>query len=177
MSERPRKNDLSAAGFAAAAFGRYAAPLHRFLAHRLRDPDSADDVSQEVFSRLLRMQDEELVRKPRSYLFGIAFHVVREFLARRGDDRIVFDSDAVEHSAEHPAHLDPAELEEQVNLRQQLDRALGQLPEAHRTVLLLCKRDGMTYEEAAQVSGLSVHTVEKYLVQARAKLMALAWDR
>jgi DNA-directed RNA polymerase specialized sigma24 family protein len=52
-----------------------------------------------------------------------------------------------------------------------------ELPQHYRTVILLCKRDGMTYEEAAAASGLSVHTVETYLIRAKAKLMALTWDR
>src|SRR5689334_9767467 len=107
MSDPPIKAESETTGFAASAFGRYAASLHRFLVRRLRDPDSADDVAQEVFSRVLRMEHDELVRKPRSYLFGIAFHVVREFSARQGDQRVTFDSEAVEQTAEHPPHIDP----------------------------------------------------------------------
>jgi RNA polymerase sigma-70 factor (ECF subfamily) len=55
-------------------------------------------------------------------------------------------------------------------MRDRLDRALTQLPATHQLVLLLVKRDGMSYAEAAEASGLSVHTIEKYLVEARAQL-------
>jgi RNA polymerase sigma factor (sigma-70 family) len=176
MSDRVTESECSAP-FAASVFGRYAALLHRFLVRRLKDPESADDVAQEVFSRLARLKQSDFVRKPQSYLFGIAFHVVREFHARVEHERVTYDSEVLEQLAEHPAEIERDELEARMNLRQQLEQALAQLPEAHRTVLLLCKRDGMTYEEAAKVSGLSVHTVEKYLVQARAKMIALSWDR
>jgi RNA polymerase sigma factor (sigma-70 family) len=177
MSDSKNETDRPAMPFAASAFGRYAALLHRFLVRRLKDPESANDVAQEVFSRLARIKQSEFVRKPQSYLFGIAFHVVREFRARVEQDRVTYDSEVLEQLAEHPTEVMRDELEERMNLRQQIEHALAQLPQAHRTVLLLCKRDGMTYEEAAQASGLSVHTVEKYLVQARAKMIALAWDR
>jgi DNA-directed RNA polymerase specialized sigma24 family protein len=37
-------------------------------------------------------------------------------------------------------------------------------------VLLLVKRDGMSHAEAARSAGLSVHTIEKYVGDARARL-------
>lgn len=177
MSDPTPASASPRSSFAASAFGQYAALLHRFLVRRLRDPESAGDVAQEVFSRLARLKESDFVRKPRSYLFGIAFHVVREFRAREEHERVTFDSEVLDQIAEQAPDLIADDLEARMNLRQQLDQALAQLSESHRTVLLLCKRDGMTYEEAARVSGLSVHTVEKYLVQARAQMMALAWDR
>jgi RNA polymerase sigma-70 factor (ECF subfamily) len=64
-------------------------------------------------------------------------------------------------------------MAEQIELRQRLDRALQQLPPAHQLVLLLVKRDGLSYTEAASAAGLSVHTIEKYVVEARARLRLL----
>jgi DNA-directed RNA polymerase specialized sigma24 family protein len=47
---------------------------------------------------------------------------------------------------------------------------LRKLPPTHRLVILLVKRDGLSYAEAARATGLSVHTIEKYLVEGRAML-------
>ena len=44
---------------------------------------------------------------------------------------------------------------------------MSQLPTAHQLVLLLVKRDGLSYAEAAQAAGLSIHTIEKYVVEAQ----------
>ena len=55
-------------------------------------------------------------------------------------------------------------------MRDQLNRALIKLPPTHRLVILLVKRDGLSYAEASRTTGLSVHTIEKYLVEARALL-------
>jgi RNA polymerase sigma-70 factor (ECF subfamily) len=166
----------SGSRFTAEAFRHYAADLHRFLRKRLRDPQKADDVVQEVFSRLVRVQHLELVRKPHSYLFGIAFHVIREMRLQEEQEPVSYDSAAVDDAAEHPAHVTPDELADRLNVNAQVERALARLPAIHRALVLMCKRDGMTYEEAAAATGVSVHMVEKYLVQARAKLLGMMWD-
>ena len=163
---------------ATSIFKRYRGDLHRWLTRRLRNPETADDVAQEVFIRLSRVEKLDYVRKPLAYLFGIAFHVISELQIKEEQDRMVcYDSDAVDRLSDSSQHAIPDEFVDRLNLQRQLEKAFASLPPPYQTVLLLCKRDGMSYEEAAAASGLSVHTVEKYLVRARAKLMALTWDR
>lgn len=160
----------------AEAFRHYAADLHRYLRKRLRDPQQADDVVQEVFSRLARVQQADLVRKPHSYLFGIAFHVIREMRLQEEQEPVSYDSAAVEDAAEHPSHVASDEVADRLNVKAQVERALARLPAMDRALVLMCKRDGMTYEEAAEATGISVHMVEKHLVQARVKLLSMMWD-
>jgi RNA polymerase sigma factor (sigma-70 family) len=161
---------------AAYVFRHYGVDLHRYLRKRLRDPDQAEDVMQEVFSRLLRVQQPQLVKKPHSYLFGIAFHVIREMRLKEEHEPVAFDSEAASEAAEHPLLVAPDELGDRLNVQTQLERALAALPDVHRALVLLCKRDGLTYEEASRATGISVHMVEKYLVQARSKLLGMMWD-
>jgi len=101
----------SSPALASYVFRHYAADLHRFLRKRLRDPHRADDVAQEVFSRLVRVQQPELVKKPHSYLFGIAFHVIREMRLQDEHEPVDYDSQAVEQAAEHPAEVVRDEME------------------------------------------------------------------
>jgi RNA polymerase sigma-19 factor, ECF subfamily len=160
------------------AFQKYAPALHRFLLRRIRRPQEVDDMAQEVFARLLRVENAEFVRKPASYLFGIAANVVREFRIRAEHDqeRVTFDSQMIEHLAEHPYEAQTDDMADRLSLQRQLERGLGQLPRTHRTVLLMVTRDGMTHEEAAKAAGLSVHTVEKYVTEARSRLKLMKWD-
>jgi RNA polymerase sigma-70 factor (ECF subfamily) len=125
-----------------------------------------------VFARLLRVRDADLVRNPLSYLLGIATHVVREFRQRKQHERVLYDSDLADDLCDH-SEVTVQGMADQVELRQRLDRALSQLPPAHQLVLLLVKRDGLSYTEAAGAAGLSVHTIEKYVVEARARLRVL----
>jgi RNA polymerase sigma-70 factor (ECF subfamily) len=167
--------DPSAARLALSAFRTHARELQRFLLRRVGDRHDADDLSQEVFARLMRVENAELIRNPLAYLLGIATYVVREFRQRKQHQCVIFDSDMAEAVAEE-ARDGAARTSDQVELQNWLDNALKQLPPAHQAVLLLVKRDGLSYEEAAARSGLSVHTVEKYLVEARARLRAIMKD-
>jgi RNA polymerase sigma-70 factor (ECF subfamily) len=179
MPDWDRSKTYPSARLVSAGFRQYAAELHRFLLRRLRRPQDADDLAQEVFMRFLRLSNVELVRNPQAYLFGIASHVVREFHLHAEQERehLTFDSEEAGEASENPGVLEPDELAGRLNLQQQLQRALTQLPPMHRAVLLLVKRDGLSHEEAAKAAGISFHTVEKYIVEARAKLKTMRWDR
>src|SRR5271156_1218906 len=166
ISERPESASL----LAGTAFRDHAVDLQRFLIRRVNHAQDADDLAQEVFARLLRVRDADLVRKPLAYLLGIATHVVREFRQRKQRECIVFDSEMTDNLCESPDASAAVDMADSLELRDRLDRALTQLSATHQLVLLLVKRDGMSYAEAAKASGLSVHTIEKYLVEARAQL-------
>lgn len=163
----------SAARLATSAFRDHASDLRRFLARRIGHAQDTDDLAQEVFARLLRIRDADLVRKPLAYLLGIAAHVVREFRQRKQRERVLFDSDVADELCENPENVGIEGNAEQLDLRRRLDQALAQLPATHQLVLLLVKRDGLSYAEAAKTAGLSVHTIEKYVVEARARLRGM----
>jgi RNA polymerase sigma-19 factor, ECF subfamily len=173
------KNAAKTATFAASAFQHYGNELHRFLVRRLRQPQDAEDLAQEVFMRLSRIENSEFVRQPRAYLFGVASHVVSEFRIRNAHARewVTVDSQILDHRNEHPCDLQPDELAERLNTQRQLRKALEQLPPMHLAVFLLHKRDGYSYEEIAQQLDLTVRRIETLLGEAKAQLRAMAWDR
>lgn len=54
----------------------YDRELHGFLLRRLRGrAESSEDIRQEVYLRMLRFTDAELVREPRAYLYRVARNV------------------------------------------------------------------------------------------------------
>lgn len=161
----------------AVAFRKYAAALHRYVLRRLRAPQVAPDLTQAIFERFLAIEDVELVRNPQAYLFGIASHVVSEFRMRADRDLVTYDSQIVEHIAETPEHASPDDLADRLGLQRELDHALDQLSDSHRAVLLMVKRDGLSYEEAAQATGLTVNTIATYVMEARAKIKRLLGER
>jgi RNA polymerase sigma factor (sigma-70 family) len=164
-----------AAGLTESAYRDHSAELHRFLLRRVSRAQDIDDIAQETFIRLLRVRDADLVRAPLAYLLGIASHVLSEFRQRQQNERVVFDSEMADALSEQAGNAMPMGVPDQLELQQRLEKALRKLPPTHQLVLLLVKRDGMSYTEAAQASGLSVHTIEKYVVEARGRLrVALA---
>jgi RNA polymerase sigma factor (sigma-70 family) len=169
-------HSATASQLAGRAFRDHAVEVHRFLARRVAHAHDADDLAQEVFARLLRVRDADLVRNPLSYVLGIAAHVVREFRQRKQHERVLFDSALVDDLSDNLEQAPAQGVAEQLELRERLDQALRQLPAAHQLVLLLVKRDGLSYTEAARTAGLSVHTIEKYMVEARARLRVILAD-
>jgi RNA polymerase sigma-70 factor (ECF subfamily) len=165
------------AEFVGAAFEQYHAGLHRFLMQRLRSTQNAQDLAQETYLRLLRVDNHELVRKPQAYLYRIASNLVYEFKLRERNDPVAFDSEAFERAAESSPAVSVIDSSEAVGFAQQLESVLGQLPPLYRAVFVLRKRDGMSYSEIARTLDISVHTVKKYLARAVAQCRCAHWDR
>jgi RNA polymerase sigma-70 factor (ECF subfamily) len=72
--------------------------------------------------------------------------------------------------------VNPTSGLERAELRQRIDRALGQLSHEHRTVLVLHEFEEMEYKEIARTMGCSIGTVMSRLFYARRKLAALLAD-
>jgi RNA polymerase sigma-70 factor (ECF subfamily) len=160
--------------FDATSFRTYDKQLHRYLARRLTQRQDAEDLAQEVYLRLLRVDAAKRVQKPVAYIFGIASHVVADFKSgsRSGFERL----DDCEEEPDERASA-PDDLADRLNLQQQLERAFARLPRTHAQVLIAHKHCGLSYEEVAAELGLSIHTVEKYLTQAKAVIRTMTWER
>jgi RNA polymerase sigma factor (sigma-70 family) len=160
---------------AIAAAEQYAGRLHRFLVTRLKErPQDVEDLAQQVYLRLLSLaKDGSLVRQPPAYMFTVAASVVSDFYsAQRKQEHVLYDSEAIALAANSEAGPDAlATLE----LQQELEEALEQLPPTQKAVLLMQERDGYKYKEIALKLRLSVDTVHKYVTVAKARLRTLLW--
>jgi RNA polymerase sigma-19 factor, ECF subfamily len=151
--------------------------LMRYIERRIANPDGADDLTQEVLNRALQAKSPQLIEDPIKYLYSIARHVIGDF-TKTGVDRtrVVFDSDLAESIAEHSqdavseARAAEEALSAQIDSERAVDQAIKHLPSAHRKVLLMTMRDGLTYAQAAKSLNLSLHTIKKYAHQTRAHL-------
>lgn len=150
-----------------AIFDRHFRPIHRYL-HRRVGVDLADDLAAETFivafgRRASFDQRQELARP---WLFGIAINLLRNHrraerrqlsvLARTADRR-----DVAEPFAEADERLDAARAAPDIA------RALIQLRNDDREVLLLFAWASLTYEEIAVALGIPIGTVRSRLARAR----------
>lgn len=176
MPGKKSKRSRSSAELAESAFAKYGRVLHRYLLRRLENAQTASDLAQEAYLRLLRLEHSELVRAPQAYLFTIAANLIYEFKMREKKDVVIFDSHAVEQAADETS--DPAAVEpgEQLNMERQLEAVLSQLPPAYAAILIMKKRDGKSLEEIAKELNLSIHTVKKYLFRAVVMCREAKWD-
>lgn len=163
--------------FATSTFGRFRRELHRYLMRRLRRPQDVDDLAQEVYLRLITISDDTVIEKPLPYLYGVASHVLADHMFDMKERSHIDWSENVDDWTDSPACVLPDDMADRLNLQQQIDKAIAQLPPTHASVLLAHKRDGLSYEECAEKLGLSIHTVEKYVTQAKARIRTMAWER
>ena len=163
------QSDRQSAAFVAWVAKTYAPDLHRFLVKRLRSGEDANDVAQEVYLRLLRLNEVEHIRQPLAYVYFIAWQVVAEGRIRTAKRPVIVDSELAERACESlPAEPDPvAEREE---ARRDLTKLLSKLSRLQRSAFLLRKREGCSTEEIAARLNVSTHKVLRALVQANSVL-------
>ena len=136
--------------------------LIRFIAKRVRTLADARDLAQEAYVRLLRMERKDLIRNPRAYLYRIAANILYEFELKRRADVAGLSRWSDEQRGDSDAGYGENEVED-LALRSRLDRVLSELSPKCRAVLILHRRDGMTYDEIGAEIGISSSMVKKYL--------------
>lgn len=154
---------------------RHQRELMRYLQRRVSQPEDVADLAQETYARLLKFDDSQEIREPLALLYQIASWVLGDFRRRsKRDERVTMDSEAVDRRIEEPDECAGDEIADRIDLERRLLRALAALPPTHVAVLLLHKRDGLSHEEVATRLNISVHTVQKYMAQANARIRAMA---
>src|SRR5688500_6611634 len=122
---KPKTNP--APSLAASVHERFRAQLYRFLVRRLGGAQGADDLAQEVYLRLLRMDKSELVRQPQAYVYTIASHVAYQFRMRQEQSPVTFDSEMLQQASEDPEHVLPDELADHLSAQRLLEELLSTL--------------------------------------------------
>lgn len=161
MNEPSSKPDI------AAWFDRYHDQLLRFLARGLSDQSEAQDLAQEVFLRLLRVEDPDLIRHPRAYLYRVAVNVIQEWRLRNQRFPVKDDYDLEQEEA---GELEPVEAIEASERAERLNRAVAKLPARYRAVLMLRVNQGLTHKEVAEELEMTPRMVKRHLIKAYAKL-------
>jgi RNA polymerase sigma factor, sigma-70 family len=169
------KSTGQAAALVASAADQYGRALHRFLFRRLRSTDNLPDLAQEVYLRLLRVNNAEEIRDYKAYLYKVAAHVVHEYRLQARRDSVMFDSGIAEEAERHLRDDACIDFSEQLSTQRQLDNVLSQIQPMCRAVFLLQRCEGMSHAEVARELNLSEHTVKKYLFRALAALRAAQW--
>lgn len=148
-------------------FDQWRTPLLRHLSARTRlSSADADDLTQEVFLRMLRYERAELVTHPQAYLFKIAANVLAEWSTRASWRQ----PHAPEWLAQLADDCDPEHectwQDEQLELR----RAIEMLPPRARAILRMHYDEGLTHELIARRLNTTRRIVKRDLIRAYAAL-------
>jgi len=146
-------------------FHNHRADVSSYLIRMLRDPDLADDLTQETFLRLCVTLDGRRPENGRAFLCRIARNIAIDHLRlirRRGTD---MPGDQVLQAIADPRPTQENILIDRERLRVFL-RALADLPETTRRIFVLHRVEGLKYREVARRMELSESSVQKHLARA-----------
>ncbi len=170
----------TSAELAARLDARHRKPLMSYFLRRVESLAAAEDLTQEVFLRILRRDDRPSLENDEAFLFSIARNLLRD-RARRARAR---------HAAHHES-LDAGGGSDMARGRLPLDlvedrtpdrvvmsqeslsevlRALDELGELTRDIFILYRLEHMKQREIGALYGMSANATEKYIRKATAHL-------
>jgi RNA polymerase sigma-70 factor (ECF subfamily) len=184
LVDRFRQGDQSAfEQMVSRYWGRIYAMVHQLL----RNPEDAEEVTQDTFIRahrgLVNFRGESAFS---TWLYQIATNLARNrywyWWRRRRDQTVSFDQPIGGDNEATLAEVIPAELEtpEDATVTQEfvnrIAECMGKLSPKHREILVLRNVKNLSYEEIAEILQISVGTVKSRIARARESLRAKMGD-
>lgn len=140
--------------------------LQLFLTRRLGCAETAKDLVQDTFLRMLQASPRQALANPRAFLFRIATNLVIDH-HRRQQHRAALSLSDSEMPVEAPDPSPSAETvvwsKQQVSL---LKHSIGELPPKCREVFILIKFHHLSHGEVAARLGIAHSTVVKHMIKA-----------
>jgi len=160
---------------------RYQDRLLNLIYRIIGDRDKAEDLAQETFVRVYRHIGRfDDSRKFSTWIYTIAGNLAKNELRNRTRNPVVLyqmlrtkrkaDLAQLEFGDETYA---PDDLFAERRLREQVQVAVTRVPENHRVVFVLRELEGKSYEEIAEITGITLGTVKSRLNRARSRFAGI----
>ena len=141
--------------------------LHRFIRRRVTNAQDVEDILQEVFAELVEANRRLMpIDHVTGWLFQVARNRMTDWFRRKRPDRF---SDAIivtDHGESlrmedllPSAEAGPDEMYARSVLVEELQRALGELPEEQREVFVAHEIEGRSFKAMAAATGVNVNTL------------------
>lgn len=154
-------------------YQRHKGALYRYLQRLCQRQDIANDLFQEVWSKVIASRERYEARaKFTTFLFHIAHNCAVDYFRRAGrpQDKLTQELDGVEDLLASPAHDGPEAALSEAQLRADFKRALEELPAEQRDVFLLYEETGLGLEDIGRITGVAMETAKSRLRYALGKL-------
>jgi RNA polymerase sigma-70 factor (ECF subfamily) len=159
---------------------RYERPVFSLVFRMVRDRETAEDLAQDAFIKVLNHIDKYSPEfKFSSWLFKIANNVAIDWMRRKRLDTVSMDGSphatsaaeieatTFDLAAQQESALDELEARE---LGTAIERAIAKLRPEYRACIMLRHVEGRSYEEIATTLDLPLGTVKTYIHRARHEL-------
>lgn len=139
------------------AVDTYADKLYRFVLKNLKDTHMSNDIVQETYEKLWVKLETVSSLKVKTYLFTSAYHTMIDYI--RKEKRY--------GGGDPEAFMEPSHSNHYSDLDEVLERAVDNLPEDQKSVVMLRDYEGYSYREIAEITNLSESQVKVYIYRAR----------
>ena len=148
--------------------------VFRTLVRLTGSREHVEDLAQEVFLRLYRgMESFRGDAKLTTYLYRITLNVAQDEWKRRRREQANTSFDDPDEGWDERLPGASEDAEQILSGKQRmadLERAMGELSEVERQVIVMFHQEELTYEKIAEVLGLPLNTVRTHLHRGRKKL-------
>lgn len=147
-----------------ALYRHYSGPLYINFLRMVKDEAIAEEIIQDLFSRIwLKRETINIEKNFSAYLYRTGYNLVMDFYRKVKRDQVLYDKFR-QIATDNYSHI-----EEILHLKDSqalISKALDTLAPQQRKVFELCRIEGHTYKEVAELLGISPHTVKEYFVKA-----------
>jgi RNA polymerase sigma-70 factor (ECF subfamily) len=162
--------------------GKYQGRIYNLILKICANPDDAAELTNDTFVKIIENIDGFESRSSfYTWAFRIAVNLTLNHCKRRATVRFAsLDAEPAGNDDQARQALaavlrddktpDPAQVAEDRELCELIQRAIGRLEDEHRTVIVLRDIEGMDYAQIAEVLGVELGTVKSRLSRARAAL-------
>ncbi len=148
---------------------RYRKQVFSICYRMVRQREEAEDLAQEVFVKAYRyLKQYNPEHKFSSWILKIATNTSIDALRKKKLDTMPLEEEIETHREDMSA--EKAFLQEEA--RQEIESAIGRLPQEHRIVVLLYHQQGKSYQEIADILDIPLSMVKNRLFRARKTLKA-----
>lgn len=140
----------------------------------MREPQAAEDVTQEVFISAYKAFNRFRGGSFKSWILRIATNACYDELRRRKRrpqsslEDLTEEGDA--YAFLRSPGVGPEGEQQRTELIEAIEHCLGGLPEDQRVTAVLCDVEGYDYQSIAEITNVSLGTVKSRLSRARARL-------
>lgn len=155
---------------------RHRTGVLEFIVQIVRDPDLAEDLTQDTFVKVLTaLEDHGPIRDVEGWIFTIANHVAVDHLRANPPDAASLDTvaDTIRcggiRAASHLTNPTPSPTPDSGVRRvaSEIERAIATLKGVQRRCMQLRYMEARSYDDIAGILGLPVGTVSSHISRAR----------
>ena len=142
----------------------YSTPLYKKINSIVKDESISDEILQDLFLKVWEKKDSiKIEHSFAAFLYTVANNLVYDYLRKVSKDKRL-QARLMINAVDYYLQIEEQLIGKETNAI--IQQAISQLSEQRRNVFILCKLEGRSYQEAADILGVSVSTINSHIVNS-----------